>query len=105
MIFDIVCRDWMILMFFVFGCCDCCLFCGMGVGCDCVACVAAEPAPSLGHSMGDAGAAAFAALKAIDALLERNRQVCFQFSHFHFCPDILFPPYPLCLIFTSDPRS
>ena len=31
------------------------------MGCDCVACVAAEPAPSLGNSVGDAGAAAFAA--------------------------------------------
>jgi hypothetical protein len=24
--FDIVCRDWMILIFVVLGCCDCCLF-------------------------------------------------------------------------------
>ena len=38
----------------------------MGVGCDCVACVAAEPAPSSGNSVGDAGAAAFA------AALEKN---------------------------------
>ena len=48
------------------GCCDCCLFCGMGVGCDCVACVAAEPAPSSGNKVGDAGAATFA------AALEKN---------------------------------
>ncbi len=36
------------------------------MGCDCVACVAAEPAPSSGNSVGDAGAAAFA------AALEKN---------------------------------
>ena len=36
------------------------------MGCDCIACVAAEPAPSSGNSMGDAGAAAFA------AALEKN---------------------------------
>ncbi len=41
-------------------------FCGMGVGCDCVARVAAEPAPSSGNSVGDAGAVAFA------AALEKN---------------------------------
>ncbi len=56
----------MLLIFVVFGCCDCCLFCGMGVGCDCVACVAAEPAPSSANSVGDSGAAAFA------AALEKN---------------------------------
>ena len=56
----------MILIFVVFGCCDCCLFCGMGVGCDCVACVAAEAAPSSGNKVGNAGAAAFA------AALEKN---------------------------------
>ena len=56
----------MILIFVVFGCCDCCLFCGMGVGCDCVACVAAEPAPSSDNEVGAAGAAAFA------AALEKN---------------------------------
>ena len=92
----------MILIFVVFGCCDCCLFCGMGVGCDCVACVAAEAAPSSGNYWRDAGASA---IRAIDSLLKRNCQVCFKFSHFYFCPDILFPPYPLCHIFTSDPRS
>ena len=42
MIFDIVCRDWMILIFVVFGCCDCCLFCGMGVGIDSRAGIAAR---------------------------------------------------------------
>ena len=36
------------------------------MGCDCVACVAAEPAPSSGNSVGAAGAAAFA------AALEKN---------------------------------
>ncbi len=36
------------------------------MGCDCIACVAAEPAPSSGNSVGDAGAAAFA------AALEKN---------------------------------
>ncbi len=81
MIFDIVCRDWMILIFVVFGCCDCCLFCGMGVGCDCVACVAAEPAPSSVNEVGDAG---WAAMKAIDAFLERNIQVCLLSSHLHY---------------------
>ncbi len=64
--FDIVCRDWMILIFVVLGCCDCCLYCGMGMGCDCVACAAAEPAPSSVNPVGDAGAAAFA------AALEKN---------------------------------
>jgi hypothetical protein len=39
---------------------------GMGVGCDCVACVAAEPAPSSDNSVGAAGAAVFA------AALEKN---------------------------------
>ncbi len=38
----------------------------MGVGCDCVAFVAAEPAPSSDNSVGDAGAVAFA------AALEKN---------------------------------
>jgi hypothetical protein len=38
----------------------------MGVGCDCIACVAAEPAPSPGNAVGAAGAAAFA------AALEKN---------------------------------
>ncbi len=56
----------MILIFVFFGCCDCCLFCGTGVGCDCVACVAAEPAPLSDNDVGDAGAAAFA------AALEKN---------------------------------
>ena len=36
------------------------------MGCDCVACVAAEPAPSSVNEVGDAGAAAFA------AALEKN---------------------------------
>ena len=36
------------------------------MGCDCIACVAAEPAPSSGNEVGDAGAAAFA------AALEKN---------------------------------
>ena len=36
------------------------------MGCDCIACVAAEPAPSSGNKVGDAGAAAFA------AALEKN---------------------------------
>ena len=38
----------------------------MGAGCDIVACAAAEPAPSSGNEVGDAGAAAFA------AALEKN---------------------------------
>ena len=38
----------------------------MGAGCDIVACAAAEPAPSSGNGVGDAGAAAFA------AALEKN---------------------------------
>ncbi len=36
------------------------------MGCDCIACVAAEPAPSSGNAVGAAGAAAFA------AALEKN---------------------------------
>ncbi len=36
------------------------------MGCDCIACVAAEPVPSSGNRVGDAGAAAFA------AALEKN---------------------------------
>ena len=36
------------------------------MGCDCIACVAAEPAPSSGNKVGAAGAAAFA------AALEKN---------------------------------
>ena len=83
----------MILIFVVFGCCDCCLFCGMGVGCDCVACVAAEPAPSSGDGESDDHSDdKYAAFPAICSLLQRNVQVCLLFSHLHFCTDILFPP-------------
>ena len=50
------------------------------MGCDCIACVAAEPAPSSDYEEGDAGAAA---LKAIDFLLARNRQVLSCSDIFH----------------------
>jgi hypothetical protein len=68
--FDIVCRDLMILIELFWGVVIVVLFCGvgMGVGCDCVACVAAEPAPSSAWSV--VGTAAIAA--AFAAALEKN---------------------------------
>ena len=41
------------------------------MGCDCVACVAAEPAPSSGNSVGAAGAAAFAAALEMNSSLQK----------------------------------
>ena len=60
----------------------------LGVRCDIVVCVAAEPAPSSGNDVGAGGAAA---VKAIESLLRRNCQV-YSFTFLQFI-DILSEHY------------
>ena len=58
----------------------------MGVGCDCIACVAAEPAPSSANRVGAAGAAAFAAaLEKNSSLQTLNLGRCEFFFDFDIC--------------------
>ena len=46
------------------------------MGCDCVACVAAEPAPSSDNGVGAAGAAAFAAALEKNSSLQKLELGC-----------------------------
>ena len=53
----------------------------MGVGCDIVACAAAEPAPPSVNGVGDAGAAAFAAALEKNSSLQ-TLDLCSEFFYF-----------------------
>ncbi len=54
------------------------------MGCDCIACVAAEPAPSSGNQVGAAGAAAFAAALEKNSSLQTLHLHC-EFFFFRYC--------------------
>ena len=60
------------------------------MGCDCIACVAAEPAPSSGNVLGAAGAAAFAAALEKNSSLQTLNLGCEVFFDFDIaCRDCM----------------
>jgi hypothetical protein len=61
----------------------------MGVGCDCVACVAAEPAPSSENSVGAAGAAALTAALEKNSSLQTLNLSCELFDFDIVCRDLM----------------